>query len=919
MPTTPREPRSPALVGREAELELLTGLIDRLALGTGGARTLVGPPGSGKTTLVDAAAVHAGRHGVRVVRVAGLEAQPHLPWAAVAELCLPFEPLLDRVGAVRAAALRCALALEVADGPIDPLAVALGVLSLLGEAAATQPVLLVVDDLQWIDDESQGALGFLGRRLGDDPVALVAASRTTAAVSGEAEPLGGLSDAALRELLAGAGVRSPATQAAIIELADGSPLLARRLAAGLTAEERTGARPLPATLRVPDDVADLYRPLLDQLDGSAREAVAVASADGASGLQAVIDALAELGLDLAALEPAEEAGLVAIEPDGVSFVHPLARTAAYQAMSAPLRRRVHAALAAATGPDTPLGISHRATAAVGVDDGLAGDVTSLGQEALRRGAPLTAATQFVRAAALSSTAPDRADRLVAAARAAVSGGELPWAAELVASARAADAERGERLDARLVDVRLAVARGDLAAARAQAEAADEAFGATDPKGVVELLVEAARPMLVGATGEAPALTERLWALAEALPDEERLAAEVLYGCGRFLQGDLAGAQARVERWKDLVATEGAVAAGPFLAETAVLFYGYSHQAPAALAILDAVEPAIRSSCATGALVPVLCARSYLAYGTDLRACVEAGREAVALSEETGQQALTAVAQRTLAIAAATVGDEALTNQVADLLLASGTEVGEVWARAALARLHLVQDRPEGAVDQFARLRERIGETNTSLAQFEGDEAEAFVRVGRLDDARAVLPALEADAAARGGWSLGQLERVRALLAPDIDTAVAHFEAARDAFAATDNKIALGIAELTWGEWLRRAKRRAEARRHLDRAVEVFGLVGASGLRRRAEDELAVAGGSVDRNRPADELLNPTELHVARLAVTGLTNRDIAGQLFMSPRTVENHLGAVYRKIGVSGRTALTARALADPVLRPVGG
>jgi DNA-binding CsgD family transcriptional regulator len=409
----------------------------------------------------------------------------------------------------------------------------------------------------------------------------------------------------------------------------------------------------------------------------------------------------------------------------------------------------------------------------------------------------------------------------------------------------------------------------------------------------------------------------MWEIAAALPDDDRVAAEVLYGCGRFLQGDLAGAQARVGRWRDLVERDGAVSAGPFLAETAVLFYGYSHQVPAALAILDAVEPAIRASCATGALVPVLCARSYLTYGIDLRTCVEAGREAVALSEETGQRALTAVAQRTLAIAAAAVGDEALTTQVADLLLASGTEPGEVWARSALGRLHLVQDRPEAAVDQFARLRERIGSTNTSLAQFEGDEAEAFVRVGRLDDARALLPALQADADARGGWSLGQLERVQALLAPDIDAAVEHFEAARDAFAATENRIALGIAELTWGEWLQRAKRRAEARRHLERAVEVFGIVGATGLRRRAEDELAVAGGSVDRNRPADELLNPTELHVARLAVTGLTNRDIAGQLFMSPRTVENHLGAVYRKIGVSGRTGLTARSLADPVLRPV--
>ena len=582
-----------------------------------------------------------------------------------------------------------------------------------------------------------------------------------------------------------------------------------------------------------------------------------------------------------------------------------------------MRRAAHGALADAVGPSTPHGILHRVAAAVGVDTALAADVAALGHDSLRRGAPLTGASQLVQAASLTAAAPDAADRLVAAARAALAAGEVPWAAELVAKARTLDAERGDRLDARLVDIRLAVSQGDLVAARSVAEVAADAHATSDPAGVVELLVEAARPMLVGASAEAPKLIERMWELAASMDARDRGRAEVLYGCGRFLQGDSDGAATHVGRWRDLVEVEGAVAAGPFLAETAVLYYGYSAQVPEALAILDTVEPAIRASCATAALVPVLCARSFLVYGSDLRGCVAAGRDAVALSEETGQAGLTAVAERTLAIAAATVGDEALSNQVADLLLTRGDEASEVWARASLGRLLLVQDRPESAVEQFALLRHRIGPVNTSLAQFEADEAEALVRAGRVDAARVLLPALEADAAARGAWSRGQLQRVLALLAPDIDTASVHFAAARDEFATTDNKVALGIAELTWGEWLRRAKRRAEARRHLERALEIFGLAGAVGFRRRAEEELAAAGGSVDRSRPADEVLNPTELHVARLASGGLTNRDIAGQLFMSPRTVENHLGAVYRKLGVANRAALTARAMTDPVLRAV--
>lgn len=905
------------LLGREVELELLGGMVDRLAVGTGGAKTLVGDAGFGKSSLLNTVASRAGRAGVHVVRASGAEAQPDLPWAAVAEICLPFEHRLDQVGAVRAQALRCALALDAADGPIDGLAVALGMLGLLSDAGMQRPVLLVVDDLQWIDAESRGVLRFLGRRLGDDPVALVAASRTLDAVAGETILLGGLTDAALREVLVDAGVRSPIAQTAILELADGNPLLAGRLADGLRPDERNGSRPLPATLRVPGEVTDLYRGPLSQLDAPSQQALAVVAADATGSLAALTDAIHALGLGPADLERAEGLGLIEMDAGSIDFVHPLARTAAYQSFSAPVRRAAHGALADAVGPSTPNGILHRVAAAVGVDAGLAGDVAALAHESLLRGAPLTAASQFVQAASLTAVPADIADRLVAAARAAVAAGEVPWAAELVGKARALDDERGNRLDARLVDIRLAVSRGDLDGARRVAEAAAAVHATSDPAGVVELLVEAARPMLVGASAEAPKLIEHMWELAASMDAARRCRAEVLYGCGRFLQGDAVGAATHAGRWRELIEVEGAVSAGPFLADTAVLYYGYSHQVPEALAILDAVEPAIRSSCATGALVPVLCARSFLIYGSDLRGCVAAGRDAVALSEETGQAGLTAVAERTLVIAAATVGDESLTNQVADLLLISGDEASVVWARAALGRLLLVQDRPEAAVEQFALLRDRIGPVNTTFAQFEADEAEALVRAGRVDAARQLVPALEADAAARGAWSRGQLQRILALLAPDIDAASVHFAAARDEFAATDNKVALGIAELTWGEWLRRAKRRAEARRHLERALEIFGLAGAVGFRRRAEEELAAAGGSVDRNRPADELLNPTELHVARLAAGGLTNRDIAGQLFISPRTVENHLGAVYRKLGVANRSALAARAMTDPVLRPV--
>ncbi|MBA3281530.1 MAG: helix-turn-helix transcriptional regulator, partial [Acidimicrobiia bacterium] len=545
-------------------------------------------------------------------------------------------------------------------------------------------------------------------------------------------------------------------------------------------------------------------------------------------------------------------------------------------------------------------------------------LAGLADEAQRRGAPLIAARRGADAAALTNDVVRRAELLVGAAQAALVGGEVRRAAELIAAAREADADRVSRLDARRVVVRLLVAAGDIDGARQQVEALDLAYGDTDPVATAKLLSEVARPLLAVAPFVAAPFTERVWELAASAGGSAALYAEVLYGCGRFVQGDLEGASQHTAVWPELLRLEGAVAAGSFLAETVVLYQGFSYQVGAALRLLDEIEGQIRRHCATGALVSVLVARSLISYGVDLRECVAAGWEALLLSAETGQTGLTSVAETTLAIASATVGDEALTDEVCERLLATGETRHEVWARAALGRLHLVAGRPEAAVAQFALLRERAGGQNTSFAQFEADEAEAFVRVGRIDDARALVPVLADYAAAMGPWAVGMHQRVLALVADDIDEANAHFRAAQAALSETDNRIAQGIVELSWGERLRRAKRRAEARRRLERAVELFGRVGATGFRRRAEAELAAAGGGGDRSRPTIELLGATELQMARLAVGGATNRDIASQLFVSPRTVENHLGAVYRKLGVAGRPGLLSRAAEDPTYESPG-
>ena len=291
------------------------------------------------------------------------------------------------------------------------------------------------------------------------------------------------------------GVAAPGAQAAITELAGGSPLLALQLAGGLEADERTGARPVSEALDVPTEVSDLYVGRLAGLGDDARQALAVVAADTMGDGSAAPGALGVLGLSVTDLDGPEEVGLVTVEAGRVRFTHPLARTAVYQGVGGPVRRRAHAALAEAEGVDQARGVLHRAAAAVGPDPDLADALAALADDALRRGAAMTAASRGVQAAALTGEATRRASLLVGAARGALVAGEPRRAGELLAAAGTADADRARHLDARRVEIRLAVAAGELDSAPAQVEDADAAYADTDPVAVPELIGEVAWPLL----------------------------------------------------------------------------------------------------------------------------------------------------------------------------------------------------------------------------------------------------------------------------------------------------------------------------------------------------------------------------------------------------------------------------------------
>lgn len=875
--------------------------------------TYVGPAGCGKTALLRTATAAAADPavGATVLRLRGVEAEADLPWAALAGLCLPFEHVFERLPGAQSRALRTALALDESTEPVDRLAVSLGALGVVSAAARSAPVAIFVDDLQWVDPESRAALGFVARRLADDPAVIVATSRDHAAVAGPALEVGRLPDADLDQILADRGVVSSAAREAVVAVAGGNPLVAIGVAARLAEAVRVGTRPVPAQLPVPAALVEIYSAQLEELAEPARHALLLLAADTSDQPAVVAAALAAAGLGLGDLEQAEANGLVVVESGRVGFAHPLARSAAYERATAPDRRSAHQTLGAAE-TDADRALLHRAAAAIGPDEGLADALAAQAVDASRRGAPLVAAARWSAAATMTADGRRRSERLVAGSGAALVGGEHRWAASLLA-ASAGDGGAPPSFDARRIEIRLAVQDGRIEDARRLAEEGDLALSATDPVGAAQLLVEVARPVVAREPARALAIIERIWELAGDAPPPAGLYAEILYGWVAFLNGDVDAAARHVERWPELLAAEGAVVAGAFVADTVVPYYLYAGRVPAALELLDQLESAMRVACAPAGLLAVMASRCLVTYSTNLRACVSSGREARDLAAEAGQAGIVTVVNIALAVAAAAVGDAPLTEQVAGELLAAGGPTEVTMARAALAKLALVENRPGAAVAEFERLREVIGSENPTMVQFEADEAEALVRVGRLDDAAALLVPLDTYAA-YGGWGVGMAQRVRALLATDVDEADACFAASREALASGSNRVALGTTELLWGQRLRRSKRKAEARRHLTEAIDLFRGVGADGLRKRAEEELAAAGGTLDRSRPTTDLLSALELQVARLAVGGATNRDIAGQLFISPRTVENHLGAVYRKLGVGGRSGLVARAATDDAL-----
>jgi DNA-binding CsgD family transcriptional regulator len=920
-PTVAR-PERRGIHGRDAEIDAIERLLDDARTGRrAGVITIVGDVGLGKSALLEHAIAAA--DGMRVLRCVGTPTEATLPYAGLLQMLRPILGLVGRLPRPQAAALRGVFGLS-GDQVEDRFLISIGALSLLSEAAEEVPLLCAVDDVRWLDHESADVLAFVARRIEVEPIAFVVTLAEEDAALHFAvpdlrrvrlSPLGEGDARAVVRSVSPAGV-SPTVVDRIVRSAAGVPLLLTELVSSLSADQLEGRAPMPDPLPVSPDVEALYLGRVRALSESSRTALLVAALTRLGDLKAVAAALRFMGLGEDALDEAAAAGLVDVS-DRVTFSHPAVRLAVHADTSPAGRRRAHDALASVLvgSADEDLRVWHRALATIAPDEVVANELERAADRSAARSGCATAATALERAADLSGDEAARARRLVRAAEMAWLGGQWDRAVVLAAEAEASDpgaaiqagvevvrgaweAQRGVTSDAvpillhgaaTVADLDPGVALrmlligmlvGSLTGRQASpAELEDLARlarrASSDADRGSIFVVRVNQWMAEGATTPAPGSSDRVWSLMEGLDDP--VVAPFAVPTAAYL-GDLVAARINGERVVRRARARGALG---------ILSFGLRQ-----LAGLEFWARRLDD------------ARIHAAEG--LRLGLETGDENVAL-----------VDHGILAAVAAVRGEERTCRDEAEAALLGAIDRSNRdamnWADLALGHLDLSLGRPE-ASDRFEAIWARpwIGEPRLAGA---ADAVEAAVRAGRDEVARSRFAELQRWTSETGAsWALPLIERCRAQLATDAD-AERHFEEALLLHEASGAAFDRARTQLLFGEFLRRARRRAESRTHLRAALETFAGVRAALWEERARNELR-ATGEIVRHRDPEAIwqLTPQELQIARLVAKGASNRDVAAELFLSPRTVEYHLRKVFTKLGISSRTELVRMTLADELV-----
>ena len=914
-----------ALHGRRVEREVLDRLLAAVAGGQSRVLVVSGEPGVGKTALLQSAIESA--PGFRVARAVGVESEMELAFAALQQLCAPMLDRLDRLPVPQQEALGVAFGLRAGNAP-DRFLVGLAVLSLCSEVAAEQPLVCVVDDAQWLDLASAQALVFVARRLLAESVALLLATREPSEAL-EGLPrlvVEGLRPGDARALL-GSVLRVPLddrVRERLIAETRGNPLALLELPRGLTPAELAGGFGLPDAPGLSGRIEDSFQRRVARLPTETRRFLLVAAAEPVGDPVLLWRAAERLGIKLhTALETD---GLLAIGAR-VTFRHPLVRSAVYRAASPEDRQAVHRALGDATDRDVDPDRRawHLAQATPGADEDVAAELERSAGRAQARGGLAAAAAFLERSCALTPDPAHRARRALAAAQATRQAGAFDAALGLVGIAESGPLTELQHAQIDLLrgQIEFAVNRGRdapqlLLTAAKRLEPLDqrlardtylEALTAVFFPGILaseERLLETAQAARAAPPPSQPPRPSDLLLDGLALLITEGYAAgtpTLRRAVNGFRGEDMSRGEGR--RWLWLASRVAAFLWDDEAWDVLSARFVQLARDAGALSMLPL-------ALATHSVVPL--------FAGELAVAFSLLDEVVAVNEATGASLAPYVGLAHVTYR----GREA---EATPLIEAATQEIVSRGDRQGLRFIHWVTavlDNGLGRYEEALVAAQQAGEdTHASWWRSWGlvELIEAAVRSGKPELAADALGRLSQTTAVSGtDWALGIDARSRALLTEG-EAAEALYREAIERLARTRIRVELVRAHLLYGEWLRRERRRLDAREQLRHAHELFTEFGMEAFAERARVELEATGEHA-RKRTVEtrDDLTPQEAQVSRLAADGATNREIAAQLFISPSTVDYHLRKAFRKLGVRSRHQLEqhmlqARAYTNPAAR----
>ena len=909
------------LYGRDAERAAIGGLLESARDSRSGALVLRGEAGIGKTALLEDTRDRAG--DMHVLWARGVRSESELPFAGVHQLLRPALQHLDQLPPPQADALRGALGLGEPRGE-ERFLVFAGCLSLLSELAERRPVLCLIDDAHWLDRASAEAFVFVARRLGAEGIAMLFAAREGDVRSFDAEgvpslPLDRLAPGAAETLLARvAGETAPIVRDRLLAQAQGNALALVELPGALNRSQLAGDEPLPEALPLTEQVESIFLERVRRLPAETQRVLLLAAADDSEDAALVMGAAEAAGTSAHALDPAEQAELVTVRGTRLEFRHPLVRSAVYEAATSNERREAHRALARVLADDEESADRqawHLAASALEHDEQAVHALDDAAERAEQRAGYMAAARAFERAAELSSDTGGRVGRLVRAARAARIAGADAYALALAGEAGPLVEDALDR-----AELSLAVGAAEFRSGRpldgftALVDAARD-IAELDPSKAVELLLWATGAASMG--GDPGKLSEVATLAAEVASgdgDDETLSvAQALAAFALAREGD---------RPFDAVELAEAVAWAStsddpehvFAVSVAAMFLGDDERFGV---LINRATALARARGEFGILVEALsmsAVQHHLAQRLD-EAVLAAG-ESLQFARELGAVNSTARPLCLLAYAAAVQGrDEETQRLVAEVreVAKHGLPARATYGAYCLAMLELGRGRWNDALDHLAVLsdpRPDVGDPFLAKSALP-DTIEAAVRAGRLDDARDALAQFEEWARhANRPWVDARLSSCRALLAEG-DDATEHFEEALR-LAGDVGPFDLARIRLLYGEHLRRSRRRNDSRVQLRGALEGFERLHAEPWAERARAELRASGEAARKRDPSTiDQLTPQELQIARLVAQGHSNKEVAAQLFLSPRTIDYHLRNVFAKLGITSRTQLAQLPLEE--------